>query len=190
MVLLQIKKELRTVVKNKLKEMGAIEHKSKSEKIQEHLSSTSLWKEVSTIAITISRGNEVDTYQIIKKAWTEGKKVVVPKTYPKKKEMVFFQITSFDELENTYFQLKEPKETVCFPYRREDIELIIVPGVAFDRKGNRLGYGGGYYDRYLDHYKGNTCALAFEEQLVSEIPLESYDVPVQMIVTENQVYKC
>ncbi|MEB1807627.1 MAG: 5-formyltetrahydrofolate cyclo-ligase [Bacillaceae bacterium] len=187
---MQIKKELRTVVKNKLKEMGEVEHNIKSEKIKELLSSTSLWKEVHTMAITISRGTEVDTYKIIEKAWGEGKKIVVPKTYPEKNEMVFYQINSFDELESTYFQLKEPKEAVCFPYSHENIDLIIVPGVAFDRKGNRLGYGGGYYDRYLSHYKGKTCALAFDEQLVSEIPVESFDVPVQMIVTEDKVYKC
>ncbi|MDE5413948.1 5-formyltetrahydrofolate cyclo-ligase [Alkalihalobacterium chitinilyticum] len=187
---MQIKKNLRTVVKKKLKEMSAVEHKNKSEKIKEHLNLTTLWKEANTIAITISRGTEVDTYKIIENAWREGKKIVVPKTYPEKNEMVFFQINSFNELESTYFQLKEPKETVCLPKSCEDIDLILVPGVAFDRKGNRLGFGGGYYDRYLAHYKGKTCALAFEEQLVSEIPVESFDVPVQMIVTEDQVYKC
>ncbi|WP_209125377.1 5-formyltetrahydrofolate cyclo-ligase [Alkalihalobacillus sp. BA299] len=182
------KKELRSLVKSKLTKMSTEEYKSKSDKIKEHLCSTALWKEANTIAITISKGNEVNTYEIIERAWEEGKTIVAPKTYPETSEMVFFQINDFNDLESTYFQLKEPNVQVCLPYERDRIDLIIVPGVAFDTSGNRLGYGGGYYDRYLVDYQGHTCALAFEQQLIHGIPLEPFDIPVQMIVTEDRVY--
>ncbi|OLO26971.1 5-formyltetrahydrofolate cyclo-ligase [Alkalihalophilus pseudofirmus] len=184
------KKELRSLVKEKLNEMTEEEYMHNSKMIKEHLCSTVSWKNANTIAITISRGKEVDTYKIIKKAWQDGKNVVVPRTYPELSTMVFFKITDFNELENTYFQLKEPKENVCLPYECEKIDLIIVPGVAFDREGNRLGYGGGYYDRYLVNYPGQTCAIAFEKQLVTRVPVELFDIPVQMIITEDSVFKC
>ncbi|WP_216830012.1 5-formyltetrahydrofolate cyclo-ligase [Alkalihalobacterium elongatum] len=187
---MQPKNVIRTLIKNKLKEMTQEEYKSKSKKIFEQLCSTSLWKNATTVAITISRGNEVDTYPIIERAWREGKKIAVPKTYPETSEMVFFQIKNFNELESTYFQLKEPIQTICVPVDKDQLDLILVPGVAFDKNGNRLGYGGGYYDRYLEDFRGETCALTFEQQLVDDIPLEPFDIPVQMIVTEDQVYMC
>lgn len=143
----------------------------------------SLWKNAKTIGITISRFPEVDTYQIIRKAWEEGKQVVIPKCLPKNREMVFRELKRFNQLESVYSGLLEPIKAKTKEVSIHNIDLLIVPGLAFTTEGFRLGFGGGYYDRYLMKYKGNTIALAFEQQIVSSLPIESHDLPVGKIFT-------
>ena len=142
----------------------------------------SLWKSAQTIGITISRFPEVDTYQIIRKAWEEGKQIAIPKCLPKNREMVFRELTQFNQLESVYSGLLEPIEAETKEVSMNDIDLLIVPGLAFTKEGYRLGFGGGYYDRYLLRFKGETIALAFESQLVSHLPVESHDLPIGKII--------
>ena len=92
---------------------------------------------------------EVDTYQIIRKAWDEGKRIVTPKCLPKDRQMDFRVLDRFDQLESVYFGLLEPIESKTVRVDPEEIDLLIVPGMAFERRGFRMGVGGGYYDRFL-----------------------------------------
>ena len=98
--------------------------------------------------------NEVNTYPIIEKAWEEGKKVVVPKCNKEARTMSFRKISNFDQLETVYMNLREPIPALTEEVNADEIDLQIVPGVAYTERGERIGYGGGYYDRYLMHYKG------------------------------------
>ncbi|WP_132008558.1 5-formyltetrahydrofolate cyclo-ligase [Mesobacillus foraminis] len=184
------KKKLRTAMKGKLEELNLPLYEDLSCQIARNLYSDVSWVEARTIGITLSRAPEVDTFQLIRKAWEQGKRVAVPKCQPKNREMIFRQLTRFAQLETVYSNLYEPVEAETEMVEPEKIDLLIVPGLAFTKTGYRLGFGGGYYDRFLKSYSGRTLSLAFEQQLVPELPIEPHDLPVSKIVTENGVFHC
>lgn len=184
-VKMKTKLELRTYGKEVLKKMSEEEKKEKEQEIYLALLNSQLWEKASTIGCTIAQAHEVETAPIIELAWQEGKKVVVPKCTPKESHLDFHELSSFDQLETVYFGLQEPVPTLCPVYEPNSIDLMLVPGLIFDLNGYRIGYGGGYYDRYLATYANQTVALATEAQLVESVPFEEYDVPVNHIVTEK-----
>ncbi|KAB7642743.1 5-formyltetrahydrofolate cyclo-ligase [Bacillus sp. B3-WWTP-C-10-D-3] len=156
-----------------------------SEQIAFSLYEQKEWAEAKTIGITLSMENEVNTYPIIEKAWEEGKRVVVPKCNKETRTMSFRQISNFDQLETVYMNLREPIPALTEEANADEIDLQIVPGVAYTERGERIGYGGGYYDRYLVHYKGKTLSLAYSFQMVEHIPVEPFDTNVEKIITEK-----
>lgn len=128
--------------------------------------------------------HEVETRDIIRAAWKAGKKVAVPKVQGER--MQFYYIQSLEEdLEDGYFGIQEPKE--IHP-AKETKALLMMPGVAFDEDRHRVGYGGGFYDRFLEeHPEMITVALAFEFQVKPEVPYEVFDIRPAKIVTEKRV---
>ena len=104
--------------------------------------------------------------------------------------MDFRILTSFDELETVYIDLLEPIVEQTESIGKEQIDLLIVPGVVFSNDGYRIGFGGGYYDRYMTDYKGATISLAFHSQVNHEVPIEAHDIPVQKIITERDFIDC
>lgn len=128
--------------------------------------------------------HEVETRDLIRLAWKEGKKVAVPRVCGQ--EMRFYYITSFEEdLEEGSFGIQEPREGIL---AGEEDALLLMPGVAFDRKRHRVGYGGGFYDRFLEVHPGLvTVALAFEFQVRDEVPFEAFDIRPAKVVTEQWV---
>lgn len=128
--------------------------------------------------------NEVGTKKIIEEAWRLGKRVAAPRI--EGSEMNFYYIDSFTKLESGYFGVLEP---VGEEKAEGEQVLVIMPGAAFDKKRNRIGYGKGYYDRFLEKYPTyRTLALAFELQVVDKIPSDSFDVKPNQIVTEENIY--
>jgi 5-formyltetrahydrofolate cyclo-ligase len=128
--------------------------------------------------------SEVETHHMIRRALAEGKRVVLPKV--KGKELELIEIKSFDkDVLPGAWGIPEPERGM--PAELKDISLIVVPGAAFDEKGNRIGYGAGFYDKLLPLYKGRTVALAFELQIAPEVPADAHDIPMHMIVTEKRV---
>ena len=98
--------------------------------------------------------------------------------------MKFYQITSYDDLEAGYFGILEPKEE-CKEVNVSENSIVIMPGVAFDRKGNRIGYGKGYYDKYFSRYpEVYKIAIAFSMQIVDEIPADEFDIKANCVVTD------
>ncbi|MDQ0213873.1 5-formyltetrahydrofolate cyclo-ligase [Oikeobacillus pervagus] len=184
------KKTIRERLKKELAKISQQAYEEKSNRIAHSLFSQNQWKKSDTIGITISRFPEVDTYSIIKQGWTEGKQMVVPKCEPKTKQMHFFKLESFDQLETVYFGLLEPNPTTTMKVDQKAIQLLIVPGLAYTRGGYRLGFGGGYYDRFLQSYAGETMSLAFSEQLQDELPIEQHDLSVEQIITDHEVIIC
>ncbi|MBO9129636.1 5-formyltetrahydrofolate cyclo-ligase [Bacillus sp. 165] len=185
-----VKTEIRAQIKKQLLSLSEEEHITYSTTIAEKLYKQPEWKEAKTIAITISVDHEVDTYSIIQQAWVEGKRIMVPKCIRETRAMSFREINDFEQLETVYMNLKEPIIEQTKIVNKEQVDLIICPGLAFTAAGDRLGYGGGYYDRYLENYKGNVIALAFEFQMVSSLPIEEFDQKVRKIITNRQVYDC
>lgn len=127
---------------------------------------------------------EVGTRRIMEEAWRLGKRVAAPRI--ESSEMNFFYIESFSELESGYFGVLEPSGNEIAEGKRV---LVIMPGTAFDENRNRIGYGKGYYDKFLEEYPAyRTLALAFELQMVDEIPCDSFDVKPNQIITEEKIY--
>ncbi len=167
---------------------------SKDERIQieqmlhDRLFSSTMWKQASTIGVTIHQpGVEWDTETIIKQAWKEGKRVAVPKCIHKNRTMYFYDFRSFDELEVVYYNLKEPIPRDDRFVHKQEIDLLIVPGVVFDFEGYRIGFGGGYYDRFLADYIHATVSLASTLQLMEYLPKEKHDIAVDVLITEKEM---
>ncbi|MGE8078136.1 5-formyltetrahydrofolate cyclo-ligase [Peribacillus loiseleuriae] len=181
------KRKIREEMKRRLSSLSILEHTQLSREIAQKVFELKEWKQAETIGITVAVHPEPETNFIIEQAWIEGKRVAVPKCIPSSKALDFRYIASFSELETVYYGLKEPVLTTELA-PKGDLSLLIVPGLAFTRKGYRLGFGGGYYDRFLTDYKGNLFSLAFELQLMEHLPIEPHDIPVSKIITPNHVY--
>lgn len=184
------KKILRTQLKAALSKLPDPLYEDFSNKIASRLYEDNDWKQAATIGLTVSRRPEVDTFQIISKAWEQGKQVVVPKCFPKEKTLGFYLISEFSQLESVFYGLLEPIVSLTKKVEPDKIDLLIVPGLAYTKSGYRLGFGGGYYDRYLTNYKGKTASLAFDFQIISGIPIEKHDIPVSKIITSDEVIQC
>ncbi|MGN7387833.1 5-formyltetrahydrofolate cyclo-ligase [Sporosarcina sp. SAFN-015] len=173
-----------------MKDMNHSEHASLSAAILERLHACEEYTLAQTIGVTISRFPEVDTIALIESAWSLGKRIAVPKCKPDTREMDFRLINSFDDLETIYMDLKEPVVERTISVDKHQIDLQIVPGVVFSDEGFRIGFGGGYYDRYLTNYNGNRISLALDIQTSKEVPIEEHDIPVNKIITEKRVIQC
>lgn len=140
------------------------------------------WKSAKTVALTVSTAEEIDTRPLFVLAWSAGKRVVVPKTFPKGR-MEFFEVGPESRYVLTGFGVFEPRDT-AEPVPCDGIDLVIVPGLAFTPEGRRLGYGGGFYDRFLKRYGGMTLALADSSRLFlkPEWGEDEFDVMVQNVL--------
>lgn len=183
------KKQLRDMTKEKLINLDENTRKEVHQKLVEHLFESDLWKNASTIGVTISAGFEWDTESIIERAWQDGKTIAVPKCVNKPRALHFYELTSFDELEVVYYGLREPNPEKARKVEKQEIDLLIVPGIVFDNRGYRVGFGGGFYDRYLVDFENETVSLFYSEQLIDEVPAESYDMAVKSLITEEGFIK-
>ncbi|WP_195954078.1 5-formyltetrahydrofolate cyclo-ligase [Clostridium saudiense] len=148
------------------------------------------YKNSNKIFTYISFGSEVDTKEFIKYALSDNKEIYVPKTDKIKKEMVAIRISSLDNMSVDKWGILEPK-TVEKDKIGEEFDLVIMPGVAFDRVGNRIGYGGGYYDKYISN-KNIKCpkfALAYDFQIVDKIQVEEHDIKTEGVMTNKEFIK-
>lgn len=182
---------LRNEVREALAKMSATAYRDQSFLVAKKLLQETYIIEAKTIGITISSKPEVDTIHLIEALWQLGKNVAVPKCNPKMREMSFYVIESFAQLETVYMHLREPIPEVTEFVDANEMDVIVVPGVVFDTHGYRVGYGGGYYDRYLVNYKkGKLMSLLFDEQLRESVPKEPHDCPVDIIVTPTNRINC
>lgn len=181
------KVRLRANMKERLKHLNIHEQVTK---IHQTLMSHDLWKKSETIGMTISTPLEMDTRFLIEKAWEENKSVAVPKCIPSQKFLDFRRLSSFNQLESVFYGLQEPIVSLTPSVQKEELDLLLVPGLCFDQRGYRIGFGGGYYDRYLLDFKGIKAALALDEQVLEKVPEEAHDIPVDFIFTPTQVVTC
>ncbi|HYW33957.1 MAG TPA: 5-formyltetrahydrofolate cyclo-ligase [Balneolaceae bacterium] len=137
--------------------------------------------------VSINRRREVNTHPFIKEMLAAGKKVVVPVTKMESKTLRHVRLHQFDELRPNSWGGLEPAggNEVSI----SQLQLIIVPMVAGDLSKNRIGYGEGFYDRFLRQVNCPTAGLLFEQCLIPEIPVESFDVPLSMLITENKIIR-
>ena len=187
------KKQLRQAVLQQRDLLTAAEIKAHSESIKEKLFSLPEYQAAQTIMFFLNFGKEVMTLKMLPQALKQGKRVVVPKTVPKEKRMILSEIYDIEkDLAPGLWQIPEPKEDSLRPVAPQEIDFVVVPGVAFDLSGNRLGYGGGYYDRFFPQLRPGVplVALTFELQLVEQVPVDSWDRQVDLIITEKRIIDC
>ena len=137
-----------------------------------------------------AKSNEVDTRRLISDALEEGKRIVVPVTNVRGRRLDHSEIVSLDELEPGVFGLSEPKEETKRFVGIDEMDLVIVPGLAFDPRGHRIGFGGGFYDRFLSEVRAPKIALAYSFQVLEAIEVDRHDVKMDKIVTDERVYDC
>lgn len=133
----------------------------------------------------VSTEIEVDTFRIINQALEDGKKVAVPRCVPDSRNMEFYYITSIDELSPGMFGVLEPLVCPEKLYQERDGGLCIVPAFSYDWRGYRLGYGKGYYDRFLSRFEGNIVGICYSDCVQRSLPHGRYDRPVELLVTEK-----
>ena len=152
-----------------------------SKQIQDNLRKVEFFRNAKSIGAHYSIGSEVKTQDILQEILKSGKEVSLPKVV--KKDLVFKKINSLSDLEQGNFSVMEPKD-YCEDVKK--IEVIIVPAIALTREGHRLGYGFGYYDRYLSGKKSKTIALNYSKQIIKSFPHSDHDVRIDCIVTEDE----
>lgn len=176
------KKALRREIAVRRKEASDQEIHEKSRAIWERFLALPEYEKASCVYAYMDCKHEVETRALIEAMWSHGKRVAVPRV--EGADMCFYYITSFAELEDGYFGIQEPKP--LHPAEEEQA-LLIVPGVAFDEQCHRVGYGGGFYDRFQEaHPHFQRIALAFEFQVFPEVPFEDFDRKPEKIITEQR----
>ncbi len=164
----------------------------KSTLIAQRLMRLELFQNAQCVFVYISVRSEVQTYAILTAALEQRKTVCVPLIDPEKKEMHACVIRDLSrDLQPGIMGIPEPDRDSCPVIESGDIDCAIIPGLGFTVQGYRIGYGGGFYDRFLGDWSGASCALAFEEQIVSNLPFDpDHDVAVGHIITEQRDINC
>ena len=170
----------------KRSDLSKKEKKLKDESIYNQVVNDAAFIAADSVFLFLSFGSEIDTKKIIQHALDHNKKVFLPKVIGKKLEL--FKMKDFENLEKSKFGILEPN-AYCESIGNCGIDFILVPGLAFDLSGGRVGYGGGYYDRYISSLpKYETIpkvAIAYDFQIVDEVPMNKYDIPVDRIIIDE-----
>lgn len=185
------KAEAREEIRRRVEGLTADQKADASARIREHLAQLPELQRASTVLLFLSMPDEVDTLPIVADALAAGKTVAVPKVDTRRKVMDACVLRDLDrDLAPGVFGILEPVSAEVI--EPGAIDFILVPARAFDRHGNRLGRGGGYYDRYMSHpaFRALRCGIAFAAQLLDALPHDEHDLPVHALVTERGVLAC
>ncbi len=166
--------------------MTTDEVKEKSAQIQKRLLGFEKYVNAKTVMLYISAFKEPSTTEIIAAALNSGKRVVVPVSDTQTETIILSYLEAISDLQKGAYGILEPK--TIKPADAADIDFILVPGLAFDTKGNRMGFGKGYYDKLLCSTAAEKTALCYEFQLFDAIPANEHDVPMNTIITEEKIY--
>ena len=173
------KQELRRMIRQKKREMTLQQIEASSAKLCRLFLQSEEYHCAKTIYAYLPYNQEVRTEAIVQQAWADGKKVAVPKVYGD--EMRFIYITDLAQVEKGYCNIPEP--ILDTPVAQDETALVLMPGLAFDPQGRRIGYGGGFYDKFLrnepEHPK---VALCYDFQVVDALPAEEFDIPVDCVL--------
>ena len=173
------KKELRSTIRQRKRAMTEEEIRSRSEALGELFAASELYRNADTIYGYLPYNQEVRTVPMLERALREGKKVAVPKVYGE--EMRFIYLTDMDQVDTGYAGIPEP--IADGPVADDKNALVLMPGLAFDPQGHRIGYGGGFYDRFLEQEPEHpTLALCYEFQMLPHLETEAHDIPVDQVL--------
>lgn len=162
---------------------GSVEKQSQA--IHQQLINLLIWTSARRIGCYLAMPGEVMTEALIETAWSHHQTVCVPVIQPESNLLLFSDIYNFSDCLPGPFSLRQPRRLV--PVAPQEIDLMIIPGLAFDRQGHRLGMGKGFYDRYLKNFTGGRLAPVFDWQLINQVPVTSHDQRVNIIVTPDEI---
>ena len=194
-----MKKSLRESLLAKRDSITVEDKKAKDSAIRKRLFSLEYFKDAKTILFYASFRSEAETLKAIQNTLKLKKRVALPVVDAEHKQLKLYEIRDISELSAGYMGIPEPVPSRTRNMSLNEIDIEIIPGIGFDLRGNRLGYGAGYYDKLLSHKskrlsktKGRitTIALAFEDQIAEKIPSEPHDIRVDLIVTDKRVINC
>ena len=181
------KKELRSYIKTKRK---SVENKAEKDSlVAQNLLSLDEIKKADTVLCYISLDDEICTDEIVRVLLDSGKSVGAPYCVDNNGNMDFYYITDFDDLRIQSFGVRGPVIEKCKKVTSFDNTIIILPGLCFDSNGNRLGYGKGYYDRFLQIHSLISVGLCYNSLIVKKVPTDMYDKKADIIVTENDIIR-
>ncbi len=191
MKIIEDKKRLRREILKLRKEINFDEKKNFDNAIHNKFFKSKFYSQCKNIFVYISYDSEIDTKTLIERALKYGKNIYVPRTNYETKLMEAVKIVSLENLIEDKHGILEPKEDELAT-NLDNIDLIIIPGVAFDKSGGRMGYGGGFYDRYLNKCKKDMhkISLAYDFQILDYIPMDNHDIKVDYIITNIKEIKC
>ena len=186
--LLNDKKAFRKMALDKRNTLREEEIKEKSALIKAHLENLDSYQRSNTVMVYLNFRSEVLTDDLIENLFKQGKKVVVPISIKGTRTLLLSEIKSLSEdLELDFYNIRVPKKESIKEVSPADIDFVITPGVAFSKDKYRMGYGGGYYDTFIEKLREDalTCALAFDVQIFDKIPKEEHDKQMDYVITEN-----
>ena len=184
------KRQIRQNILDIRDNMSVSEIDKLSEKIISTLVKLPVFKNSSNIMLYLSFNNEVDSFRLIDYCKRYNKRVIVPFCIKNGTKIVPTEIKDVKKgLVRSSFGFMQPKRDMVKPVDIENIDLIVVPGISFDRRCYRIGYGAGYYDRFLGklNFKIPTVGLAYDFQIISSAPTEYHDIPLDYVVTEKRI---
>ncbi|MEN7972361.1 MAG: 5-formyltetrahydrofolate cyclo-ligase [Verrucomicrobiota bacterium] len=179
------KQQIRREIGARRKELKPQWVETSSTQIVENLQSLKAFQTAKTVALYMAIAGEVNIDALFPKCRESGKHVCIPVFNSVSKIYEMAEITPETKFTRGHYGIMEPQKVALVSMK--EVDLVAVPGVAFDRKGNRLGRGGGYYDRLLEGFSGISAAIAFDFQILQKIPTEQHDKPVDVLVTESEV---
>lgn len=164
----------------------------KSSDITEKFLKSDKYISAETVMLYISFGSEPDTFDILDRVISDGKKLAVPLCDSVKCEITAFGADSLSQLKSGSYEILEPdseliESGVLKPVQSSEIDLVVVPGLGFDKYGYRIGYGKGYYDRFLNGFAGDTVGLCFKECLLDKIYRDEFDIKVDTVITDSDI---
>jgi len=188
--ILEKKLEIRNEISKILGTLSESERSQKTKIIEDRLLEFANFLEAKTSLLYMNSSNEVATQEIIKRCFDYNRVIVLPAFIKETHEMSLMKIDNLEsELQPGPRGVLEPNPARCKKVPIENIDIAIIPGVAFDEKGGRIGTGEGYYDRFIPQLTITTrkVALAFENQIIPQVPMESHDKHVDIIITEERI---
>ncbi|WP_158087579.1 5-formyltetrahydrofolate cyclo-ligase [Anaerovibrio sp. JC8] len=187
-----LKKELRRNALAKRRAMSHEQRDAESHCIAELLKDFELYKKASCVFCYVSLEDEVHTTEIMEQVLRDGKKLCIPYiAEPQSRIMTAARVRALSELTPGAFDILSVSEESYQEVSPQEIDFVVVPGTAFDRKGHRIGMGGGYYDIFLEKIpKAALVAVAYESQVLEEIKVMDHDIPVDYLLLHNGIIKC
>lgn len=181
-----MKKELRKKLKTQRRNIN--DKPAADSKICNYLIESSIYKNADTILFYAALDDEINIDDCINNALSQGKKAALPVCLDDNGNMKFYYINSLNDIKTGHFGVREPDTDICREVTNYNCSICIVPAIAYDKKGYRLGYGKGYYDRFLENFSFISVGLCYNELIMDALPIGEHDIPVDYMITQDGLF--
>lgn len=183
----ELKKELRDNIIKKRTDLSAEQKDKLDRELCSRFTRLICYKHAKSVILYASLKSEPDTFSIMQQILKAGKRLALPRCVVEKTEMIFYEVRSNEDLVKGSYGIMEPNPSRCKRIDPFTFDIALVPALAFDSYGYRIGYGKGYYDRFLDRFEGTKIGMAYSDFLLKKLPRGRFDRKVDIILTEKGV---